>query len=282
MSEEGTTQGDPLAMCTYAIATMPLIHRLDKHRITQAWFADDATATGQLQQTKNWWDSFCEIGPDYGYNVNACKSWLIVKEDLLDEASALFKGSNVQITSKGSRHLGAAIGSTSFIRSYVTEKVNNWVDEVHLLSKIANSQPHAPYCALTDSLMSKWAYLQRTIPGISHLFLPLENAIRHQLLPSITGKDAFSDKEQDLLALPTRLGGLGITNLTKSADDCYTNSKKITAPPIQLILQQAKDSQKKRNNCHVLGKWLLVGYQNFVTKFTIFTLYDNFDHKISF
>ena len=152
-----------------------------------------------------------------------------------------FKGSNVQITSEGNRHLGAAIGSTSFIRSYVTEKVKNWVDEVHLLSEIASSQPHAAYCALTHSLLSKWTYLQRTIPGISHLFLPLENAIRHQLLPNITGKDAFSDKERELFALPTRLGGLGITNLTTSADDCYNNSKKITAPLIQLILQQTKD-----------------------------------------
>ena len=43
MSYEGTTQGDPLAMGMYAIATIPLITRLN-HLAQQVWYADDAAA----------------------------------------------------------------------------------------------------------------------------------------------------------------------------------------------------------------------------------------------
>ena len=44
-SEEGTTQGDPLAMPMYALATIPLINQLsDPSNIIQVWYADDASA----------------------------------------------------------------------------------------------------------------------------------------------------------------------------------------------------------------------------------------------
>ncbi len=49
-SQEGTTQGDPLAlaMAMYAIAITPLIYQLEDTGIKQAWYADDATAGGSL------------------------------------------------------------------------------------------------------------------------------------------------------------------------------------------------------------------------------------------
>ena len=41
----------------------------------------------------------------------AAKTWLIVKEDKLEEAKHIFKDTGVKITSDGMRHLGAAIGA---------------------------------------------------------------------------------------------------------------------------------------------------------------------------
>ena len=48
-SQEGTTQGDPLAMPFYALATRPLIDALDKGLpdLRRIWYADDATAVGK-------------------------------------------------------------------------------------------------------------------------------------------------------------------------------------------------------------------------------------------
>ena len=240
-SQEGTTQGDPLAMAMYAIATLPLIHRLAESCSTrQVWFADDATAGGQLPQLKCWWDQLRRIGPDYGYHANAAKSWLIVKEEHLDQAVTIFGSSGVQITKEGQRHLGAALGTRTFVEAFVTERVKEWTREVEHLATIAASQPHAAYSALTHGLTSKWSYLSRTVPNISDLFMPLENAIRHQLLPALTGRSGLTDLERDLLALPTRHGGLGISNPTKSANQQFNHSQRVTAPLTALILQQER------------------------------------------
>ena len=80
-SEEGTTQGDPLAMPMYALATIPLINRLrDETNVVQVWYADDASASGSLSSLRKWWDSLASAGPAYGYHANAGKTWLITKD----------------------------------------------------------------------------------------------------------------------------------------------------------------------------------------------------------
>ncbi len=80
-SEEGTTQGDPLAMPMYALATIPLVKRLSNtSNATQVWYADDASAAGSLSSLRNWWGNLTSIGPAFGYHANAIKTWLITKE----------------------------------------------------------------------------------------------------------------------------------------------------------------------------------------------------------
>ena len=78
-SQEGTTQGDPLAMAMYAVATVPLIEKLQNTNTKQVWYADDATAGGTLLHLKAWWTMLSSSGPSYGYFVNPGKTWLIVK-----------------------------------------------------------------------------------------------------------------------------------------------------------------------------------------------------------
>ena len=72
LSEEGTTQGNPLAMAMYAIGTLPLIHRLDGIA-KQTWYADDSTAASSLEKLRRWWDTLNEIGSLYGYFPNDAK-----------------------------------------------------------------------------------------------------------------------------------------------------------------------------------------------------------------
>ncbi len=58
---------------------------------------------------------------------------------------------------EGQRHLGAALGTQTFIGRYGTEKVHEWTKEVNKLAEIATTQPHAyaVYAAVTHGLQSK-------------------------------------------------------------------------------------------------------------------------------
>jgi hypothetical protein len=209
ISAEGTTQGDLLAMAMYAIGIPPLIKSLSSEGIAQTWYADDSAACGDLKHIRDWWDHLVKVGPNYG---NALKTWLIVKEGKLDEAKTTFEGTGINITLEGKRYLGAALGTSSFVTSYVQDRVSEWVKEVEKLSTFAVSQPHAAHSAFTHGVTSRWTFLVRTCPDVGHLLQPLEDAIRHKFIPALTGQCAPNDTERELLALPVRLGGLGIIN----------------------------------------------------------------------
>jgi len=96
-SQEGTTQGDPLAMPFYALATVPLITKLSDS-VDQIWYADDAAATGKISCLRSWWDDIVTHGPSFGYFANASKTWLVVKPTFRDEASGIFGDTNIKIT----------------------------------------------------------------------------------------------------------------------------------------------------------------------------------------
>ena len=213
-STEGTTQGDPLAMAMYALAATPLIRRLKemKSDVKQVWFADDATAAGKLRALLQWWQHLTVIGPSFGYYPNASKTHLVVKPDLMDEAAEIFHSTKVQITSKGQRHLGAAIGTPSFAEEYVALKVEKWSAEISALSSLAHSQPHVAYAAFVHGIAAKWKYVMRTINNTSQLFQPLETVIHQQLIPALTGREPCSPEERVLFSLPARHGGLNILN----------------------------------------------------------------------
>ena len=75
------------------------------------------------------------------------------------------------------------------------------------LSNIARTQPHAAYSVFTHGLVNKWSYIMRTIPDISDLQVPLDEAIDIYFIPALTGRDSMSNPERQLLVLPARLGG---------------------------------------------------------------------------
>ena len=77
-SEEGTTQGDPLAMSLYALATIPFINHLSNvPDVKQVWYADDVSAADHLTSLRSWCDNLSSSGPAFGYHVNARKTWLL-------------------------------------------------------------------------------------------------------------------------------------------------------------------------------------------------------------
>ena len=164
-----------------------------------------AAGYGSVSQLKQWWEHLCQVGPGFGYNVNPTKSWLVTKSSCYDVAVLQFSDSGVNVPCEGRPYLGAAIGTPEFSRKFVDELVKKWSSEVTLLAKIAESQPHAAFSALTHGLSSRWRYIFRTIPDITDPLQPLEDVIRCTLLPEISPPN---DVTRRLLALPPRWGGL--------------------------------------------------------------------------
>ena len=240
LSQEGTTQGDPLAMPMYAVATIPLIEKLPD-TVTQVWYADDASALGSAANLRVWWDKLAKLGPSYGYFPNSNKTWLVTKESCFSDAAAAFEGTSVNVTCTGRPHLGAPLGTQDYIDTFVSEKVEQWSGDLKLLSAIATTQPHAAFAAFSHGLFSKWSFLSRTISNISHLLQPLETIIRSEFIPSLTGQPPPNNSSRRLFALPARLGGLGIRDPVTTSDREYSASRQICAPLVRLIREMRHD-----------------------------------------
>ena len=193
-------------MAMYAIATVPLIEKFQSTNTKQVWNADDATAGGTLLNLKAWWTILSSSGPSYGYFVKSEKTWLIVKPQHERDAKELFSGTGIGIASEGKRHLGAALGSRFFLESYISDKVKAWTSTILNLSLIAKTQSHAAYCAFVHGVSGLWTFFLCTIPDISSLLQPFEDAIRLNFIPSITGRDSISDTfslfQHTLVVLP--------------------------------------------------------------------------------
>ena len=245
LSEEGTTQDDPTAMGAYALGILPLIHFLlefisiNHLSAKEVAFADDFTVTGKLTSIKDYWGKLTGLCPKYDYFPKASKSYLIVKEDKLGEARNVFNDSNVNITIEEKRHLGAVIGSNKYREEYMKDLVNDWNNQLVLLSSIAESQPQTAYSAFVSHFKSKLSYFMGTIPGISQFLYPLEETVRNKFIPAITGGHICSNNEPRVLSVPTRYSRLAIPMFYELAETEYESSRKITSELTPLIINQS-------------------------------------------
>ena len=71
--------------------------------------------------------------------------------DNKERAQTIFNNTKIKITTDGQRHLRAVIGTANFKQNYMKEKINQWIQELRILSKIAWYKPQAAYsCFITD------------------------------------------------------------------------------------------------------------------------------------
>ena len=237
-SEEGTTQGNPLAMPMYALATTLLISQLQaSNNVTGVWYADDAAAAGSLQDLLQWWSHLATLGSAFGYFTNAPKTWLLTKHHLVSEARNIFQGTQVNAISVGRLYLGSPLGPKLFIEQFVSEKIAEWLEELAHLRVVARIQPHATFAALTHSVIHKLSFLCRCTEDIAHLLHPIEKK-NLSFIPVLTGQAPSNDTVRQLLSLPPKLAGLGLCNPTTLLDVKYSTSKVISAPLSELIIQK--------------------------------------------
>ena len=80
--QEGTTQGDPLAMAMYGVSILPLIQLVSNDQVKLKWYADDGNTVGSLANLHQIMRMLLEHGPSFGYNLTKCH--LIVKPEFKD------------------------------------------------------------------------------------------------------------------------------------------------------------------------------------------------------
>ena len=132
------------------------------------------------------------------------------------------------------------MGSRSHLTEYVDEKVKGWIEKVTRLAEFAITQPQTSYAVYAFGLKHRWTYFLRTLPDIQDLLQPLENAITKVFLPALTEHDC-TPLEREILALPVRKGGPGVTNPCQEAELEYAASTKVTAPLVEQIQAQTQE-----------------------------------------
>ena len=161
----------------------------------------------------------------------------MVKEYLFEEAIEVFSGSNVRIT-VGHEYLGGFLSSIPGQTEYVQKKVDNWIRLVRALANIAKSEPQAAYAAFVAGFCGRVTYFIRTIPNMSSMLLDLDLVITNELIPAITDGRSVSDEERELLALPVKLGGLGIPIFAECCKTEFRNSKLVCSQQVAAIVAQ--------------------------------------------
>ena len=120
-----------------------------------------------------------------GYFPNASKTYLVVKPQFEEEAIKVFEeqeGTGIKVITEGYEMLGSTIGSTHFAEQFTEKKIELFVEEIEILSKIAEQYPQSAYAAFSHCIMGKWRYLMRTVENIDTLFQPLEDVINQSFI----------------------------------------------------------------------------------------------------
>ena len=144
----------------------------------------------------------------------------------------------MQIATKGVRYLGSAVGDRDFSRSFLDQKVDEWLEELKVLAKFAQTEPHAAFTALTHGLRGRYTYLLRTMPDTAASVKRVDDFFEQDLLPALSYKKFFTSNDMHLLRLPARLGGLGLPSLAEAATFELQASKKMTGAQVDEILLQ--------------------------------------------
>ena len=227
-------QGDPLSMMLYAVAVLPLICSLeDSCEWVQNWYADDSSCVGELSSVRRWFDRLLIDGPASGYFPEASKTVMVVGSSDLERASDLFRDLGVSVVT-GSRFLGGLMGERSLAADFVSNKVMVWCECIQSLSDVAIGEPQASFAALARSLQFEWNHIQRLFRNVE-LYLPLSS------MPSIPSFIHPNLVVQCLrmrlpFSLPTRFGGLGITNCVESASLAFRSSREGSALLVDAII----------------------------------------------
>ena len=225
-SEEGVTQGDPLAMLLYGVALLPLAESLRKAEPTllQPWYADDFMMHGRATATARATRILMIEGPPRGYYPEPAKSIVVCVPEDRATAEKILAEFEFKYTD-GFRYVGGFMGTAKAQEEWLLPQIDNWVAGIHKLAKVAKRFPQTAYAGMARSLQSEWQYVQRVAPDMGPVFAPVERALCETFLPALLGDELpVSEATRDQASLSTKFAGLGLPDPVQSAAESHMSS----------------------------------------------------------
>lgn len=229
-------------MPVYAVGITPLLPVHANHSLNdetkQIAFADDLLGAGKLRNLRDWWSQILIQGPRLGYYPNASKTWLVVKQEVVEQAKVIFRDTSINITCEGRKYLGGFIGTNTSRDEYAKDLVSNWNQQLQSLCKVAKSEPQAAFNGFCTGFRHKLTYHMRVLPNLSEHLNTLDAIIDNSFIPAITGGHFCSRSERSLLSLPFNKGGMSIPRMKELAAEQHHDSKVICQQLMENIVKQ--------------------------------------------
>ena len=115
------------------------------------------------------------------------------------------------------------------------KKVSEWIKQLEILTKFACTEPHAAFSGFIHGLRHRYTYFM-SVPGISHLLKPLDDAIDTFTKVLLQGY-TFNSTECVLFSLPAKYGGMALIIPSKICQEEHENSRAITTETTNKVMR---------------------------------------------
>ena len=159
----GVQQGDPIGPLGFALALQPIVERIQREvpgLLINAWYLDDGTLCGSLDDLAAALSIIEAEGPPRGLLLNRSKSLIVAPADSSVNHPLL---SNIPVASEGFSLLGSPLGSPEYCLMSALARIKKVQDGLHRLSDLQDSQMETTLLCSCLSL-PKAAYMIRTCP----------------------------------------------------------------------------------------------------------------------
>jgi hypothetical protein len=215
-STMGVRQGDPLGPLFFSLAIRPLLKdlgdRLAEIGATIISYIDDIyiLSKGESSQIL---DIAEEVLASYDLVLNRKKS-------------STTPISTIRTSDEGLQVLGTVIGSRVARRLFLATKIETFRS---ILDRLRQLSKQKGLLLLRGSISLLLRHLLRTLDpsGIEDLWHEVDDLI-YDYIRFLRGLESERPHDRDIIALPTRNGGLGIPSFAEAALDTYTTSNRLS------------------------------------------------------